>query len=195
MENNEKNIQVELKKGEYFNYGQRYFTTFKYNSDEQKRKIYDVFENALVPTYGANSHRSREGKAYIMPYFADEKGNMTTENTGIIGGTSIPEDLLPEFIRRFVEVDEMTAKIGDEKISGEFDYDKFEKYKGKLLENLSIEELEALLQKTNDDNQTKREELRKRELIAQIRAAQEEGQKLDEQLSAENARTNDEREE
>lgn len=51
------------------------------------------------------------------------------------------------------------------------------------------------MQKTNDDNQTKREELRKRELIAQIRAAQEEGQKLDEQLSAENARTNDEREE
>lgn len=34
-----KNIQVELKKGEYFNYGQRYFTKFKYNSDEQKGKF------------------------------------------------------------------------------------------------------------------------------------------------------------
>lgn len=195
MENNEKNIQAELKKGEYFNYGQRYFATFKYNSDEQKKKIYEVFEDALVPSYGINSHRSREGKAYIMPYFADEEGNMRTENTGIIGGTSIPEDLLPEFIRRFVEVDKMAVKIGDKEMRGQFDYDKFEEYKGRLLENLSIEELETLLQKTNDDNQVKREELKKRKLIAQIRVAQEEGKELDAQLDTENVRTEDEREE
>ena len=125
-------MQIELKKDQYFQHGDRYFVEFKYSSKEQQDKVYELFESSLIPSYGSQSMRSQEGKDYIMPYLADEQGKMTTANTGRIGGTSIPEDLLPEFIRRFVEVDGATVKIGDEEIKGSFDYDQFEKITSKL---------------------------------------------------------------
>lgn len=118
-------MQIELKKGQYFNYGDRYFVEFKYDSKEQQDKIYELFKKGLLPSYGSLSTRSQEGKDFIMPYLVDEKGDMTPINTGKIGGTSIPEDLLPEFIRRFVEVDNATVKIGEEQIKGQFDYEQF----------------------------------------------------------------------
>ena len=118
-------MQIELKKGEYFNHGDRYFVEFNYGSKEQQDKMYELFEQVLVTHYGSNSTRGNEGKDYIMPYFADERGQMTPNNTGRIGGTSIPEDLLPEFIRRFVEVDGATVKVGNEQIKGQFDYEQF----------------------------------------------------------------------
>ena len=62
----------------------------------------------------------------MMPYFVDENEQMTPENTGKIGGTSVPEDLLPEFIRRLVEVDGATVKIGDSQIKENFDYNQFD---------------------------------------------------------------------
>ena len=118
-------MEIKVKKGNYFEYGNSYFVEFTYESQEQQDSMFELFENALIPSYGSHSLRSQEGKDYIMPYFADEQGRMTTENTGRIGGTSIPEDLLPEFIRRFVEVDGATVKVGDEVIKGTFDYDQF----------------------------------------------------------------------
>ena len=118
-------MEIELKKDQYFEYGDQYFVEFKYENKEQRDKMFEVFEKSLIPSYGPHSYRSQQGKDYIMPYLADEQGRMTTENTGIIGGTSIPEDLLPEFIRRFVEADEATVKIGDEEIKGKFDYEQF----------------------------------------------------------------------
>ena len=125
-------MQIELKKDQYFQHGNRYFVEFKYGSKEQQNKIYELFETALIPSYGFHSMRGQEGKDYIMPYLADEQGNMTTANTGRIGGTSIPEDLLPEFIRRFVEVDGATVIIGDEQIKGSFDYEQFGEIVSKL---------------------------------------------------------------
>lgn len=50
---------------------------------------------------------------------------MTPNNAGRIGETSIPEDLLSEFIRRFVEVDGATVKVGNSQIKGQFDYEQF----------------------------------------------------------------------
>lgn len=118
-------MRVELKKGQYFDYGDQYFVEFKYDNKEQQDKIFEVFEKGLIPSYGSNSTRSQEGKDYIMPYLVDEENNVTTENTGKIGGTSVPEDLLPEFIRRFVEFDDATVKVGNEEIKGQFDYNQF----------------------------------------------------------------------
>ncbi len=118
-------MEIEVKNGKYFEYGDRYFVEFKYGNKEQQDKMFEVFEKGLIPSYGSHSSRSQQGKDYIMPYLADEQGRMTTENTGRIGGTNIPEDLLPEFIRRFVEVDGATVKVGDEVIKGTFDYDRF----------------------------------------------------------------------
>ena len=126
MENIEnKELLVNLKKGEYFNYGDRYFVTFNYGSEEQQRRMYELFENGLLNSYGSHSQRASEGKDYIMPYFIDEFGQVTPQNTGKIGGTSIPEDLLPEFIRRFIEVDKAIVNIGEQKMSEKFDYDQF----------------------------------------------------------------------
>ena len=118
-------LNIELKKGEYFNYGNRYFVEFNYGNKEQQDKMYELFEQVLVTHYGSNSTRGKEGKDYIMPYFVDERGQVTQNNTRKIGGTSIPEDLLPEFIRRFVEVDGATVKVGNGQIKGQFDYGQF----------------------------------------------------------------------
>lgn len=118
-------FNIELKQGDYFNHGQHYFVEFKYGTAEQQRKMYELFEQALLPSYGSHSQRAKDGKEYIMPYFATENGTMTTNNTGRIGGTSIPEDLLPEFIRRFVEVDKATVKVGEQQIKDNFDYEAF----------------------------------------------------------------------
>ena len=119
-------MNVDLRKGEYFNYGDRYFVKFNYGSKEQQDKIYKLFEEGLIGSYGSNSARANEGKDYMMPYFVDENEQMTPENTGKIGGTSVPEDLLPEFIRRLVEVDGATVKIGDSQIKENFDYNQFD---------------------------------------------------------------------
>ena len=44
MENIEnKELLVNLKNGKYFNYGDRYFVTFNYGSEEQQRRMYELF--------------------------------------------------------------------------------------------------------------------------------------------------------
>jgi hypothetical protein len=123
MENNK--FIIELKQGDYFDYGQHYFVEFKYGDAEQQAKMYELFTNTLIPYYGSKSQRAKNGEEYIMPYFATKDGAFTQNNTGIIGGTSIPEGLLPEFIRRFVEVDKAVVKIGEQQIENNFDYDEF----------------------------------------------------------------------
>ena len=128
-------MEIELKKGQYLKFGDRYFVEFKYGSKEQQDKMFEVFKKVLIPSYGSLSSRSQQGKDFIMPYLADEQGKMTTKNTGRIGGTSIPEDLLPEFIRRFVEVDGATVKVGDEVIKGTFDYEQFNKMVANMVDH------------------------------------------------------------
>ena len=127
-------MKIELKKGEYFNYGDRYFVEFNYGNKEQQDKMYELFKKSLITCYGSNSTRAIEGKDYIMPYLVDERGKMTRIDTGIIGGTSIPEDLISEFIRRFVEVDGATVKVGNRQIKGKFDYEQF----NEMFSNLDV---------------------------------------------------------
>lgn len=86
MENIEnKELMVNLKNGKYFNYGDRYFVTFNYGSEEQQRKMYELFENGLLNSYGSHSQRADEGKDYIMPYFVDEFGQVTPQDLMSIG--------------------------------------------------------------------------------------------------------------
>ena len=121
----EKKMEIELKKGEYFNYGERYFVTFGYGSKEEQNKMYKLFEDSLIPCYGSNSSRALEGKDYIMPYFALDDGRMKVRNTGKIGGTSIPDDLLNDFICRFVDIDKASVKVVSGEIKDKFDEKKF----------------------------------------------------------------------
>lgn len=126
-------MQVILKKGPYFNYGDRFYVDFKYDNNEEAIKMRNNFEEDLIPTYGANSSRVTEEKDYLMPYLVDENGNFTTdENAQIVGGTNIPEDLLPEFMKRFVEEDKATVKIGTEEIKEEFDKEQFDEMVSKI---------------------------------------------------------------
>ena len=74
-----------------------------------------------------------------MPYFVNEFGQVTPQDTGKIGGTSIPEDLLPEFIRRFIEVDKAVVNIGEQKISEKFDYDQFNRFVESMGSNKHIQ--------------------------------------------------------
>lgn len=135
-------MKIEIRNGKYFNYGNRYFIKFKYENAEEQDKMFELFHESLIPSYGSNSSRSQQGKDYIMPYLVDEKGMVTLKNTGIIGGTSIPEDLLPKFIRRFVELDKAIVKVGDEVIKGKFDYDEFDRMKSKLELQITLRKLQ-----------------------------------------------------
>jgi hypothetical protein len=126
-------VNATLKKGEYFNYGEHYYVEFSYASKEQKREVAKVFDQELIPATGSHSSRVNEKQEYIMPYMADSSGNMTTANTGVIGGTSIPEDLLPQFVKRFVEADKMVVNIGDGCIKNNYSNDTFDK----LLSNIN----------------------------------------------------------
>ena len=125
-------MQIRLNHDEYFNYGERYFVEFSYESKEQQDKMFKLFEEVLIPHYGASSSRAEEGKEYIMPYLADELGNMTAEKTGKIGGCSIPDDLLPGFIKRFVEKDHAIVKIGDGEIKDTFNEEQFNSLVSKI---------------------------------------------------------------
>lgn len=125
-------MQVILKKGPYFNYGDRFYVDFKYDNNEEAIKMRNSFEEGLIPAYGANSSRAKEGKDYLMPYLVDENGNGTINKEGRIGRTNIPEDLLPEFIKRFVEYDKATVKIGTEEIKEEFDKEQFDEMVSKI---------------------------------------------------------------
>ena len=126
-------LQIEVKKGKFFNYGDKYYIEFNYANEDQQRKIYELFDKGLIPSYGSNSSRAKEGKEYIMPYLADENGNMTTTNTGRIGGVSIPKELLPAFIKRFMELEGATVKVGNKKISGKFNDQEFEEMLSSLV--------------------------------------------------------------
>ena len=117
-------IQAKLNKGKYFNYGEKYYVTFKYNSEEQKRKVKGIFDDELIPVCGANSFRAKEGKEYIMPYYNQ-----------YIRSTSIPEYLLSEMIRRFVELDGMNVTIGENSISEKFDENTFKSMITELEQN------------------------------------------------------------
>ena len=99
-EKQEATLKAELRKGDYFGYGEYYYLVFKYANKEQEEKIFELFEQELIPTYGSHSSRVDHPNGYIMPYLADEEGEITPENTGRVGGTSIPEDILPEFLQR-----------------------------------------------------------------------------------------------
>lgn len=125
-------MQVILKKGPYFNYGDRFYVDFKYDNNEEAIKMRNSFEEGLIPAYGANSSRAKEGKDYLMPYLVDENGNGTINKEGRIGRTNIPEDLLLEFIKRFVEYDKATVKIGTEEIKEEFDKEQFDEMVSKI---------------------------------------------------------------
>lgn len=125
-------MQVILKKGPYFNYGDRFYVDFKYDNNEEAIKMRNNFEEGLIPAYGANSSRAKEGKDYLMPYLVDENGNGTINEEGRIGRTNIPEDLLPEFIKRFVEYDKATVKIGTEEIKENFDKEQFDEMVSKI---------------------------------------------------------------
>lgn len=123
---------VELKKGEYFDLGEKYYVTFKYENKEQEERIYFLFDGFLNPNYGQRSQRAKDGEDFMIPYLADKEGNLTTERVTRVGGTSVPEDLLSEIIRSFIDVYHATIKIGDDEMKDTFDKDKFDELVEKL---------------------------------------------------------------
>lgn len=115
-----------LTKGNYFNFGQMYYITFKYANDEQRNELLYDFYSKFNLTLGRNSERDAKGKEYIMPFLVDNTGYITIENNASIGGTNIPIDLLPDFIKKFIEDYNMIIYIGDEQFKDIFDKERFE---------------------------------------------------------------------
>lgn len=96
-----------------------YVLLFDYKDQQAIDDVYNVIDNTLLPYYGATSRRAAEGGSYLKPFLIDRDGVATTENIGIIGGVSIPQDLLDACIDRFVNLDQwnITVDVG----TGELD--------------------------------------------------------------------------
>ena len=133
-EEKDDSLEVEFYHDEYFKHGKLYYVEFHYTNDAQKQKIFELFENKLIPLYGSHSERADQQLGYIMPYLVDNQGEFTVEDSGIVGGTSIPEDLLDDFMKIFIEDVDATLIVGDEQMSGSFDEDRFHIMLSKLID-------------------------------------------------------------
>ena len=91
-------ININLKKGKYFGLKDTYYVTFKYATDEQREEVAYDFNMNLFTLTGNNI----ENGSYIFPFIIDRNGKITTQNTGIIGGTNIPTQALPFFLQKFI---------------------------------------------------------------------------------------------
>ena len=134
-------LQVNLEYGQFFNHGDKYHVSFDYSSEKQKQEMKKFFEN-ILPTYGANGSFQKEGHEYIIPYFVDENGRQIY-SSNVIGGTSIPEEFLANFIKRFIEVEKATIKVGNVSITGEIEDE---------LLNTIVHSIGPKLEKSNSHN-------------------------------------------
>lgn len=113
-------INVTLNKGDYFSIPNTYYVIFSYANDEQRAEISYDFNCRLRYMLG------EKFEAGIWPFSINNKGKMATHNSGIIGGTNIPVELLPYFIKRFIEEYDMVVNIDDVKFKNKFDEDMFQ---------------------------------------------------------------------
>lgn len=88
-----------------------YVLLFDYQDQQAIDNVYNVINDVLLPYYGALSNRAAEGGSYLKPFLIDENGVATTTNMGIIGGVSIPQDLLDACIDRFVNLDQWNVTV------------------------------------------------------------------------------------
>ena len=123
---NSLHINATLIKGIYFSTNSTYYIIFKYANEEQQDELLYKFHNKLRLHAGINSPRATEGKECIIPFLINNTGNITDKNASIIGGTNIPEDLLKEYIKLFIEEHNMIINIGNKQLREKFDEQKFE---------------------------------------------------------------------
>lgn len=109
-----------LKKGNYFNKSNTYYILFNYNNDTDMEPILYYFNsefNNMI--YNLNMH----------PYIISKKKNKFSGKS-FVRATDIPKDLLPFFIKKFIEEYHMTIYIDNYELKDKFDNDQ-------LLEGLS----------------------------------------------------------
>ena len=114
-------INITLKQGKYFNFKNCYYVTFKYASDTQREEVSYDFNVHLNSIIGRDSELGQTG--YLFPFTIGKSGNITFENTGIIGGTNIPEQTLPFFLRKFINEYNAVITIGNRKYKSAEDID------------------------------------------------------------------------
>lgn len=90
IDNQVVSVSAELKRGQYFTYGEKYYIEFKYNDELEEKKVFELFESVLLPAFGSYSSRADQRLPIIMPYLG--------RNNNTIGGTSIPDDILKDFL-------------------------------------------------------------------------------------------------
>lgn len=123
---NSLHINATLSKGIYFSTSSTYYIVFKYATKEQQDELLYEFHTKLRLQNGINSQRAIDGKEYIMPFLVNHTGDITDKNANIIGGTNIPEDLLKEYIKLFIEEHNMIINVGSKQFKEKFDEQEFE---------------------------------------------------------------------
>ena len=112
-------ININLNKGKYFHLNNCYYVTFKYATDDQRSEVYYDFNANLYPLIGQYS--TLDNSPYLFPFIIDQFGNLTFNNTGIIGGTNIPEEALGFFLTKFINEYNGIITIGNEKFKDTVD--------------------------------------------------------------------------
>ena len=118
-------VNAILEKNDFYGLGKQYVIRFYYENEHQTKYIYKLMEE-LTLKYGINSNYVETNYEFIRPYFSDMKGNMVPNNTYIIGGTTIPKNLLNSLIKRFVEIDKINVKFENKIFTKTFDLEAFE---------------------------------------------------------------------
>ena len=124
-------ITVFLNRGQYYNSYDEYYIEFKYPSLASTNTIMRLMSELLY-NYGSVSDFCYKNHKSIRPYLVDENNNFTVEGN-IVGGTNIPDIILHNLIKDFVEKYRCTIICNDISMKDKFSEEKY---------NLMIECLE-----------------------------------------------------
>lgn len=112
-----------LKLGNYFSFEGVYYISFDYVNDYDKDKLLYYFNSELS---------NMMSNLNMWPYIVCNKDkNKKNNNKNYVMGTNIPKELLPYFIKMFIEEYQMIINIGDYKLKDKFNNEE-------LLECLSL---------------------------------------------------------
>ena len=127
-------IIVELKRGFYYGKEDEYYVEFNYPTEESKKgKLYSTI-NGYIKYFGMRSDWAPKNHDCVFPYLIDKEGNITPDEdkADAIGGTNIPDALLKDVLKEFIEYDNCWIICGDLSMMDTFDEEVYNSMIGSL---------------------------------------------------------------
>lgn len=125
---------VYLDKGKFYNWSNEYFAKFKYCSDKDANDLIKFVES-LIKYYGINSRRYSENQDdFLSGVIVDKNGNISSDmaNAYAVSEINIPDFLIEDLVKSFVEYKKYVVCCEDLVMDGEFNQDIFDQMIEKL---------------------------------------------------------------